>query len=177
MKEFFISFAKYNKEANRTIYAILNKLSNDEREQNRGSYYKSLSGVFAHILGGAVFLLGMLKEALAGRPAAKALAALEGIAVPRESLTAAQWQELEKAFEKADDAYIDFVASLTEEDLAVKVKLSWYKGNPPSVPLAFMLQQMIAHGTHHWGQISQILDSIKIDNDYSGLAPAFIPKL
>jgi uncharacterized damage-inducible protein DinB len=177
MKELFISFAKYNKEANKAVYAILNGLSNDEREKERGSYYKSLSGLFAHTLGGTVFLLGTLKEALAESPAAGALAALEGITVPRESLSAAQWQELEGAFEKADNAYIDLVSSLRDEDLKAQVKLPWYGGNPASVPVAFMLQQLIAHGTHHRGQISQILDSLKIDNDYSGLSPAFIPKL
>jgi uncharacterized damage-inducible protein DinB len=177
MKEFFVSFAKYNKEANRSVYAILDKLSNDEREADRGSYYKSLSALYVHVLGGSVFLLGMLKEALTGSPASLALAGLEGITVPKGALSAAQWRDLAGAFEKADDAYIALVSSLRDEDFKAQVKLSWYGGNPASVPAAFMLQQLIAHGIHHRGQISQILDSLKIDNDYSGIAPAFMPKL
>ncbi|MDR1177295.1 MAG: damage-inducible protein DinB [Spirochaetaceae bacterium] len=175
MKELFITFAKYNKEANKAVCAILDGLSNDEREKDRGSYYKSLSGLFVHILGGTVFILGMLKEALGGSQSA--LSALESVTVPQGGLNAEQWKALGAAFEKADDAYIHFVSSLKEEDLKAPVKLSWYKGNPPSVPVAFMLQQLISHGNHHRGQISQILDSLKIDNDYSGIAPAFVPKL
>ncbi|MDR1210735.1 MAG: damage-inducible protein DinB [Spirochaetaceae bacterium] len=175
MKELFITFAKYNKEADKAIYAILDGLSNDEREKDRGSYYKSLSGLFVHTLGGTVFLLGMLKEALGGSPSA--LSDLGSVTIPEGGLNAEQWKVLGADFEKADDAYIQLVSSLKEEDLKAPVKLSWYKGNPPSVPVAFMLQQIIAHGTHHRGQISQILDSLKIDNDYSGISPAFVPKL
>jgi uncharacterized damage-inducible protein DinB len=39
-----------------------------------------------------------------------------------------------------------------------------------------MLQQIVVHGTHHRGQISQILDSLKIDNDYSGINVRFLPR-
>jgi uncharacterized damage-inducible protein DinB len=56
------------------------------------------------------------------------------------------------------------------------VKLDWYSGNPPSVPLPFMFQQFIIHGTHHRGHISQILDELTIANDYSGINVAFVPK-
>jgi uncharacterized damage-inducible protein DinB len=177
MKELFITFAKYNKEADKAIYTILDGLSNDEREKDRGSYYKSLSGLLVHVLGGAVFLLGMLKEALGGSPAQAAFSGLDSVAVPQGALDGEQWKALGVAFEKVDDAYISLVSSLREEDLKAQVKLSWYSGNPPSVPVAFMLQQLTAHGTHHRGQISQILDSLKIDNDYSGISPAFIPAL
>jgi uncharacterized damage-inducible protein DinB len=37
-----------------------------------------------------------------------------------------------------------------------------------------MLHNLSAHGTHHRGQISQILDELKIDNDYSGLNVQFV---
>ncbi|MDR1444677.1 MAG: damage-inducible protein DinB, partial [Treponema sp.] len=40
-----VTFAKYNQEANKNILELLNKLSNDEREKERGSYYHSLSGL------------------------------------------------------------------------------------------------------------------------------------
>jgi uncharacterized damage-inducible protein DinB len=37
-----------------------------------------------------------------------------------------------------------------------------------------MLHNLGAHGTHHRGQISQILDELKIDNDYSGINVRFL---
>jgi uncharacterized damage-inducible protein DinB len=37
-----------------------------------------------------------------------------------------------------------------------------------------MLEQHVAHNTHHRGQISQILDSLKIENDFSGINVKFL---
>jgi uncharacterized damage-inducible protein DinB len=42
--------------------------------------------------------------------------------------------------------------------------------------LSFMISQLVVHGTHHRGQISQILDELKIDSDFSGINAAFLPK-
>jgi uncharacterized damage-inducible protein DinB len=175
MKETFLMFAKYNQAGNKTIYSILDKLSNDDREKDRGSYYKSLSGLLRHILGGTIFLSGMYKTALGGNAAAlKALAPLEGIAVPENTLSEAQWKELGAILDSADAALVNLAAALNEGDLSRPVKLDWYGGNPDSVPLSFMLHQLMVHNTHHRGQISQILDSLNIDNDYSGISAAFL---
>ncbi|GHT96237.1 diguanylate cyclase [Spirochaetia bacterium] len=176
MKELFVINAQYNHEANKAILSILNGLSNDEREQDRGSYYKSLSGLVAHILGGTVFLLGMFKDLAAHNDAArKALAPLEAVSVPEGKLSEAQWKQLGADIETADTAYINFTKALTDADLKIPVKLSWYNSNPDSVPAFFLLNNLVAHGTHHRGQVSHILDELKIDNDYSGVNAAFLP--
>jgi uncharacterized damage-inducible protein DinB len=175
MKETFLMFAKYNQAGNKTIYSILDKLSNDDREKDRGSYYKSLSGLLRHILGGTIFLSGMYKTALGGNAAAlKALVPLEGIAVPENTLGEAQWKELGAMLDAADAALVNLAAALNEGDLNQPIKLDWYGGNPDSVPLSFMLHQLTVHNIHHRGQISQILDSLNIDNDYSGINAAFL---
>ncbi|GHV75326.1 hypothetical protein AGMMS49942_01470 [Spirochaetia bacterium] len=175
MKELFVINAQYNHEADKVILSILNKLSNDEREQDRGSYYKSLSGLTAHILGGTVFLLGMFKDAVAHNDAAlKALAALKTVTVPEGKLSEAQWKQLVADIETADTAYINFAKALTDADLMAPVKLPWYNGNPDSVPVFFLLTQVLTHGTHHRGQVSHILDALKIDNDYSGVNVSFL---
>jgi uncharacterized damage-inducible protein DinB len=176
MKELFVINALYNQAADKAFLSILNGLSNDEREQDRGSYYKSLSGLAAHILGGTAHMLTMFKDATAQNDAAsKALAVLQAITPPPQgSLSEAQWTQLAAGIETADAAYIDFVKALTEEDLKSPVKVAWYRGNPDSVPLFFMLNQITTHGTHHRGQISQILDALKIDNNYSGMNVAFL---
>jgi uncharacterized damage-inducible protein DinB len=175
MKEIFLTFARYNREANQTIISILKELSHDEREKDRGSFYKSLSGLLSHIMGGTVFFLGMLKASVPHNDAAlQAAAPVDKIAVPEGKLSEAQWKQLEVDVAAADDALVNFVAALTGADLKAPVKLDWYGGNPPSVPLFFMLQNLTAHGTHHRGQISQILDELTIANDYSGLNAAFL---
>jgi uncharacterized damage-inducible protein DinB len=174
-KELFVIFAKYNEEADKAALSVLNKMSGEDREKNRKSYYGSLSELARHLLGGTVFLLGMLKEAAGSNAGAlKALEPLAKIDIPKGKLSDAQWKKTAAAIKAADKACVDFAAALGEEDLDAPVKLSWYKGKPPEVPLYFMLQQLVVHGTHHRGQISQILDSLKIDNDYSGINVKFI---
>jgi uncharacterized damage-inducible protein DinB len=177
MKEVFVTFAQYNEAANKAITGILDKMTNEDREKSRKSYYGSLSGLYCHLLGGTVFLLGMCKDAVSGNAAAqKALKPLEKIEILKGKLTGEQWQKAAAGMKAADKAYLAFVSALSGEDLNAPVTLNWYNGKPPSVPLSFMLQQLAVHGTHHRGQISQILDSLKIDNDYSSISAKFLPR-
>ncbi|MDR1129008.1 MAG: DUF664 domain-containing protein [Treponema sp.] len=168
--------ARYNQAGNKTIYGLLDKMSNDDREKDRGSFYGSLSGLFRHIADGTRFFLGMYKIALDGNAAAvKAISAIENIPqLPEGPLSGAQWKELESAAAAFDAAYVAMAEALQESDLSLPVKIEWYRENPASVPLSFLLSQLLVHNTHHRGQISQILDSLKIDNDYSGIDVSFL---
>ena len=175
MKEICLAFAKYNEEANKAIAGILGKLSNEDREKNRKSYYGSLSGLYQHLVGGTCYFLSLYKNAVSGNAeAVKALDSLAKVERFKGKLSEVQWKKLVSGAKIADKAYVDFVAALKDSDFAAQVKIDWYKGKPPSVPLWFMLQQLTAHNTHHRGQISQILDSLKIDNDYSGINVKFL---
>ena len=171
-----VMYAKYNQAANKAILDLLNNLSHDDREKDRGSFYGSLSGLFRHVLGSTRFFLGIYKTALSGNAAAlKAISAIETLPqIPEEALSEAQWKELESAVTVIDTAYIAMAEALHGSDLGLPVKIEWYGGNPASVPLSFMLSQLVVHNTHHRGQISQILDSLVIANDYSGIDVSFL---
>ncbi|MDR0503243.1 MAG: damage-inducible protein DinB [Treponema sp.] len=175
MKKIFLAFAKYDQQANKTIAGILGKLSNDDREKNRKSYYKSLSELFRHNTGCSVYFLSMLKEAVSGNAnAQKALVPLAKIKELKGNLSEDQWKQAVSFSKIADKALVDFINALEDRDFEAPVKIDWYKGKPPSSPLWFMLEQQVVHNTHHRGQISQILDSLKIDNDYSGIDIKFL---
>jgi uncharacterized damage-inducible protein DinB len=174
MKELFVIFAKQNEDADKAFVSILDKMGNDEREKNRKSYYGSLSGLARHVLGGTAFFLGMFKDVVAGNAAA--LKALEPLAKVEtfhdtKKLDEAQWKKFCSGVKTANKAYVEFVSALSDEDLKKPVK--WF-GKPATVPLSFALQSLVAHNIHHRGQISQILDSLKIDNDYSGISAKFL---
>jgi uncharacterized damage-inducible protein DinB len=171
-----VMYAKYNQAGGKTIYGLLDKMSNDDREKDRGSFYSSLSGLFRHIIGGTRFFLKMYKTTLGGNAAAvKAVSAIENLPqLPEGPLSEVQWKELESTMAAIDAAYVGMAEALTESDLNLPVKIEWYGGNPASTPLSFMLAHHLVSNTHHRGQISQILDSLKIDNDYSGLDVSFL---
>ena len=175
MKEIFLAFAKANEEANKAIAGILGKLSNEDREKNRKSFYKSLSGLYLHVGGGSMYFLSLFKAAVPDNAEAqKALLPLGKIEDLRGKLTEAQWKKAVSNTKIVDKAYVDFFSALSEQDFQAPVKIDWYKGKPPSVPLWFMVEQLVAHNLHHRGQISQILDTLKIENDYSGINVKFL---
>ena len=76
-----VMYAKYNQAGNREIYSLLDKMSVEDWEKDRGSYYGSLSGLLRHAIGGTYFFLSMLKSALAGNAAA--LKAIDSMPPPR----------------------------------------------------------------------------------------------
>ena len=169
-----LMYAKYNQKGNRAIYDILSMLSSNDREKDCKSYYGSLSGLFRHIMGGTQYFLSLYNEALKDNEAAvKALAPVGSVSLPEGKLSDTQWKELGEALDCIDGAYVKMAETLGTADLEKPVKIDWYGGNPAEVPLQFMLHQLVVHNTHHRGQISQILDSLKIDNDYSGIDVAF----
>jgi len=175
MKKVLLSFAKQNQEANKIIAGILGKMSNDDREKDRKSFYKNLSGLFCHNTGAAVYFLNMMKDAVSGNDAAqKALKPLAKYQEFKGKLNEDQWKQAVSFSNAADKAMIDFVSALEDKDYEAPVKINWYKGKPPSAPLYFMIEQLISHNIHHRGQISQILDSLKIENDYSGINIKFL---
>jgi uncharacterized damage-inducible protein DinB len=176
MKEVFLTFAKANEEADKNFLAILNKMSNEDREKNRKSYFGGLSDLIIHITGGACYFLKMFAETVAENGVAlKALAPVFKLNLPdAKKLTEEEWKKVASCIKVVDKAFVDFIAALKEEDFSLPVKLDWYKGKPATVPLYYMLQQLVAHGIHHRGQISQILDTLKIENNYSDINVKFL---
>jgi uncharacterized damage-inducible protein DinB len=170
MKENFLTIAKYNEETNKTIAGILGKLSNEDREKNRKSYFGSLSGLFRHIIGSTCYFLSLFQSAVPDNAEAqKTLKPLEKIGELKGKLNEGQWKKLVSDAKIVDKAFVEFINALADEDLKAQVNINWYKGKPASVPLRFMFQQHTVHNTHHRGQISQILDSMEIPNDFSGI--------
>lgn len=52
MKETLLMYARHTKQTNASVLALLDGLSHDTREEDRKSYYASLSGLARHILEG-----------------------------------------------------------------------------------------------------------------------------
>ena len=169
-------YARHNQSVDRIVYDLLDKISNDDREKDRGSYYGSLSGLFRHIFGGAYYYLRIYKKPLGGNAdVVKKISAIENLPkLPAGPLSETQWKELESVMIVIDSACISIAEAMKEYDLNLPVAVDWYDGNPASVPLFFMLSQLLVHNVHHRGQISQILDSLKIKNDFSRIDVAFL---
>jgi uncharacterized damage-inducible protein DinB len=167
MKSILLMYARDTLRADAAVVALLDGLSVEARNANRGSYYKSLSGLAVHALGGAPYFHGLF---LAAFPGAAALKATADLSVPSgDTLSAAQWSGLAKAAAAADQATLDFIESLSDADFVRPIKIDWFGGKPDAVPLYYLLSAAYTHGVHHRGQISQVLDEMGIEHDFSGL--------
>jgi len=171
-----LMYARHNQAVNRIVYDLLDKLSNDDREKDRGSYYGSLSGLFRHIIGGSLYYLKLYKKPLGNNAGVEQeISAIENLPkIPVGALSDEQWKELGSVMTAIDAACISVAEAMKEYDINLPVDVDWYDGNPPSVPLFFMLSQLLVHNVHHRGQISQILDSLKIQNDFSRIDVSFL---
>jgi uncharacterized damage-inducible protein DinB len=175
MKDLLLMYARYDQRATASVIALLDGLSVEARNEDRRSYYKSLSGLAVHAFGGIPYFHGLFRSAFPG--GAAALKAVEGLTMPEgDKLSAAQWAELKKGVALGGQATVDFIASLGEADFSRPVKLDWFGGKPDSVPLHWLLSSTFMHGTHHRGQMSQILDEMGVEHDFSGIDLEFIPK-
>jgi uncharacterized damage-inducible protein DinB len=177
MKDTLLMYARYTQRADASVFSLLNGLSIQDLNEDRGSYYKSLSGLAGHIVGATFYFHGLFRQPLKKSSTAyEALKATEGLGCPDgPELSEESWDELKGLAAIADQTTIDFVRVATVAELSAQVKIDWYGGKPEAVPLHFLLHQAFVHGIHHRGQISQILDSMGVEHDFSGIDVAFLP--
>jgi len=174
VKETLLMYARYTERADRSVIALLEGLPSESRNADRGAYYGSLSGLLGHVLGGALYFHSLFRASWPGAfPASERLA---GLSSAEGALDEAGWARLKEGLAAADTATLEIVSSLDEAGLGMPVKLDWYGGKPAAVPLSFLLNQLFVHGIHHRGQISQILDEMKVEHDFSGIDLEFLPQ-
>jgi uncharacterized damage-inducible protein DinB len=170
MKNLLSMYARYIQTTDETVLDLVGRLSVEDREKERGSYYKSLSGLARHILFGSVFFHGLFRAALpAGSKAIAALEPAKDIKVSDGPLDAAGWTAFVKTFALADAATVKFTDALDEAQLELPVAVPFYGGNPATIPLYFLFDQLLVHTVHHQGQISQILDELKVEHNFTSI--------
>ncbi|MDP3178239.1 MAG: DinB family protein, partial [Spirochaetaceae bacterium] len=98
----------------------------------------------------------------------------EGLNVRKEKLSDTEWAAFKADIETADRATIELAAAMDEAGTSHPIALDWYDGKPATVPYHFLFNQLIVHGIHHRGQLSQILDEMGVEHDFSGIDLEFL---
>ncbi len=127
---------------NRTLEACT-ALAPEQLTRDLGSSFKSVRDTLAHIYGAQWVWL----ERWHGR-------------VPSALPSAADFPDLEtlrRRFAEIDRNLVDYVASLTGDDLQRVVSYKTTAGSAQAQPLWQMLQHLANHGTYHRGQIATLL--------------------
>jgi len=133
----------YNSWANHRTLEACAALNEEQFMRDLGSSFRSVRDTLAHLYGAEWIWLerwhGRSPDAL---PSAAEYTNLESLR--------RRWEEVERGL-------LDFVASLTSDDVQRAVTHKTTQGVEQSAPLWQMLQHLVNHGTYHRGQIATML--------------------
>lgn len=145
------AMARYNRWMNERLYECCARLSDEQRKEDAGAFFKSIHGTLNHLLLADRVWLGRFE----GRPFPVASLAQE---------LHAEFSELRDERMGTDAAITNWVASLTEDDLGGTLSYtSIVDAAPRHYPLWFAVSHFFNHQTHHRGQLTTLLAQRGID--------------
>ncbi len=170
----FELMAAYNQWMNEKIFGAARGLEQTELSRNRGAYFGSILGTLNHIVVGDTIWL----KRFADHPAFGAsLHEVADLPSP-SSLSEILFEDLAVLAERRvwlDQQIVDWVESLSEDDLNVVLRYHNTKGIPANRRFSSLLQHFFNHQTHHRGQVSTLLFQAGVDigvTDLLALIPA-----
>jgi uncharacterized damage-inducible protein DinB len=133
----------YNSWANHRTLEACTALSDEQFTRDLGSSFRSVRDTLAHICGAEWLWL----ERWHGRshnsiPPASDFPNLESLC--------RRWDEIERNL-------LDYIASLTPEDIQRVIQYKTTQGVPQAAPPWQMLQHLVNHGSYHRGQVATML--------------------
>jgi uncharacterized damage-inducible protein DinB len=133
----------YNSWANHRALEACAALSEEQFTRDLSSSFRSVRDTLVHILGAEWLWL----ERWHGRS-------------PNGLLSAADFPDLEsvrRRWAEVERNLLDYIASLTPEDLQRVIQHKTTKGVPQAQPHWQMLEHLVNHGTYHRGQVTTML--------------------
>lgn len=150
MHQHLTMMAQHNKWANARISEAISQISEDAYMKERGSFFGSIHGTLNHLL----LVDRLWRGRMIGKPyPADRLDLI--VAEDRATLTKERVVE--------DDILIDFVTSLSPEDLDGEISYSSLIGFSATDKRRTILAHMFNHATHHRGQAHDQLAQVPMD--------------
>lgn len=146
-----LAFAQYNRWMNEKLLASCAQLSDEERKLDRAAPFKSIHGLWNHVLLANRVWLGRF----GGEPYVFQTLGDE---------ICSSFDELRTEHAKIDETIETFAASLTEERLASILEFTPIV-NPVTLrlPMWLVVTHMFNHQTHHRGQITALMEQAGLD--------------
>lgn len=146
-----VLMADHNRWMNEKLYAVCARLTEVERKQDLGAYFRSVHGTFNHLLLVDRLWLGRLR----GEPFA---------AASLDQELYADYATLERERAKTDSDIQEYVAMLEPSRLADPVTyVSLLKKTTVILPLGLILVHLFHHQTHHRGQVTTLISQLGQD--------------
>jgi uncharacterized damage-inducible protein DinB len=133
----------YNSWANRRTLDACSQLTDEQFTRDMGSSFRSVRDTLVHLM----LVEWLWLERWHGRSPNSYAPTSE---FPNAGSVRARWAEIDRDL-------LDYIASLTPEDVQRVVHHMTTAGVPQAAPLWQMLQHLANHGTYHRGQITTLL--------------------
>jgi len=167
----FAYLARYNRGANKALVGHLSALPLPELSKPRGSHFVSIQGLLDHVITCDINWLRRFRELFAGD---------EALSRPRLAPAGHAWKSFEFPVfadyvrERAvvDAIFEDWIAGVESSRLGEVLVYKDSHGSPKRYLASEALDHVFNHQTHHRGQVSQILDELRVEHDYSNLLDA-----
>jgi len=141
------TMARYNAWQNRSIYLAASGLSEEERQQDRGVFFKSIHATLTHLLWGDTVWMSRFDNWDAPE-----------INIPNSVNFAGDWGDLAEKRHTADNLFLAWAGRVTADNLTGN--LTWYSGalqKDVTKPRTLCITHMFNHQTHHRGQVNAML--------------------
>jgi uncharacterized damage-inducible protein DinB len=160
--EYCSTMAAYNHWMNERLYTLCAGLTDEQRKEDRGAFFKSVHSTPNHILVIELALLARFR----GSP----------IHIEFGVDTYEDFDELRTAREELDQRITEWAAGLTPELLSERhTFVSKVDGVSRTMPAWVLAAQLFNHGTHHRGQVTTLLAQMGLDIGITDLP--FMPGL
>lgn len=144
--DYFHTFARYNRWANRRLYGACAELPDSEYRKPRPAFFKSIHGTLNHLLVGDRIWLARIEGTASGIDAL-------------DQILHDDFAALEGARKAMDERLIELVDGMTEARMAgdVTYRQIVQPGGERRTPMRFVLGHLFNHQTHHRGQAHDLL--------------------
>ena len=141
--------ARYNKWQNDSIYWTADQLTDEDRNADRGGFFKSIHATLSHILWADQLWMSRLSDWTAPSGPSRDVPLYD------------DWDDLKARRAAADAQFLDWSEQLSQAD--IDGDLEWYSGamkRTMTRPRAVCMMQVFNHQTHHRGQVHGMLTAI-----------------
>jgi uncharacterized damage-inducible protein DinB len=151
----------YNRWANRRMFSVLEKLSDEQFRNAMQSSFPSMRESVLHIVAAEWLWLKRWKGAspratVADTSNASAMgSALSNGGVAVETLATSSG--LQSFADSIEQERQEFLSALTDDTLQARLKYTDMGGKEFSMPLHYLMQHLVNHGTYHRGQVTTLL--------------------
>jgi len=166
MKEIFRHYAKCNQLINAEVIKVLEGAPIDAYSQAVDGYFKSIGEILDHIFKADLVWINSIKSIRDCEVFADPFFGVQRDASKRFFNSLSEFKEERM---RLDAIMAALVEELEESDMTKILSRVTKRGDRQDKIIWKALIHIFNHETHHRGQVSQILDQLKIENDYSNM--------